>query len=350
MATFDITPEKQASIPRFFYHQLTFKPALVHDVSLQGQTAIVTGSNTGIGFETSRQLLDLGLSKLILAVRDEAKGNAAREQLLSSQATDETTTTTANIEVWPLDLSEYASVQAFAERCASLPHLHLVVLNAGIAPATRVFNAQTGHDQIVQVNYLSTALLAILLVPVLQAKRDSQGGVSRMTIVSSEVAAWTDFRERHRPPPLLKALDDNDAKVDMLDRMMVSKLLGQMFLAELVRRVPASAVVINAVSPGSVHDSQFNREHDRTFSGAIAKIFMRRVAFTAAVGARLVADAAVRHGEETHGQFLSFQKVVPMAPMVYNTEGKKVAAQLWQETMAELSFAGVEDILSGVQK
>lgn len=41
------------------------------------------------------------------------------------------------------------------------------------------------------------------------------------------------------------------------------------------------------------------------------KMILRRVGNSSAVGARMITDAAVRHGEETRGQFLSFQKLVP---------------------------------------
>lgn len=304
-ANFDITPGKQASVAGFFYRQLTFTPAEVRDIDLQGQTAIVTGSNTGVGFETSRQLLDLGLSKLILAVRNEDKGKAAMAKLSSGRNLKD-----GSIEVWKLDLSVYDSVVSFAERVNNnLERLDIVVLNAGIGLANRVFNQHTGHDEIVQVNYLSTALLAILLLPAARAKRVNQPNPSRITLVSSEVSGWTNFQEK-KHDPLLPALDQ-PGKVDMLDRMFVSKLLGQHFLSEFAKRVPTSVAVINASSPGSIHDSEFNREHDKTFAGAIAKVVMRPIAYTSAVGARMITDAAVRHGEETHGQFLSFQKIVP---------------------------------------
>ncbi|KAJ5803992.1 uncharacterized protein N7518_000295 [Penicillium psychrosexuale] len=341
---FDVTPEKQASLPRFFYNQITVKPAPVKGVSLEGKTAVVTGSNTGVGLETSRQLLDLGLSKLILAVRSGEKGQAAKQNLAAGRDLSDD-----SIEVWKLDQSDYDSVVAFAERTKSLPRLDIVVLNIGIANATRVFNAKTGHDEMIQVNYLSTALLAILLLPIVKEKRAAQGGPSRITIVSSEVAAWTPFKEK-KSFPLLAALDQKKTKVDPLDRMMVSKLLGQFFLAHLASVVPPSVAIINATSPGSVYDSDFNREHDKTFAGAIAKVVMRRMANTAAVGARMVTDAAVNHGEETHGEFLSFQKLVPLAPIIYSEEGKKISEELWKETSEELAFANVDEILKAISE
>jgi NAD(P)-dependent dehydrogenase (short-subunit alcohol dehydrogenase family) len=136
---FDLTPEKQASLPRFFYNQLTVKPTEVCDVDLQGKTAIVTGANSGVGFESSRQLLDLGLSKLILAVRNEEKGKAALAKLSQGRTLDVNA-----IEVWLIDFSDYSSVVSFAERTKSLERLDIVILSVGIFPATPIYCA-TGH-------------------------------------------------------------------------------------------------------------------------------------------------------------------------------------------------------------
>lgn len=68
---FDISPEKAASISQYLYRQLFVHTPSVsrQEVDLKGKTAIITGSNSGIGLECARQLLDLGLGKLILAVR-----------------------------------------------------------------------------------------------------------------------------------------------------------------------------------------------------------------------------------------------------------------------------------------
>ncbi|GKU06455.1 short-chain dehydrogenase reductase family protein [Fusarium langsethiae] len=62
--SFQTTPEGQAGFLHFFRQQLGYKPEAVTNANLAGKTAIVTGSSSGVGLETSRQLLDLGLSKL----------------------------------------------------------------------------------------------------------------------------------------------------------------------------------------------------------------------------------------------------------------------------------------------
>ncbi|CCC07601.1 unnamed protein product [Sordaria macrospora k-hell] len=347
---FKVTPEKQASLPHFAYQQLTCRPKSVTGVNLNGKTAIVTGSNTGVGLETARQLLDLGIRKLVLAIRNETKGAAAVANLTKGREAKHK----ANIEVWNLDLSVYDSILAFAARAEKeLTTLDIAVLNAGICPVTRSFNPHTGHDEVIQVNYLSTALLAIVLLPVIQSKRQNQSGPSRLTIVNSEVSGWTSFSEvvgkNPTPPSILATLDDDDSgkkAVNMIDRMQVSKLLGQFFLSEIAKVVSPSLAVINATSPSLVLETQFNRDRDGTLLYTIGKLAMKKVANTAAVGARMITDAAVNHGEETHGEMLSFQELVPLAPIIYTEEGSKISKKLWDETMTELEFAGVREILA----
>jgi hypothetical protein len=113
-----------------------------HDVNLDGKTAIVTGSNTGLGLECARQLLDLGLSKLIIAVRDESKGEIARQDLSKNRTLKE-----GGIEVWRLDCLSYDSVIKFAERAKSLEHLDIVVLNAGVYKVHPKFHPDTRYEE-----------------------------------------------------------------------------------------------------------------------------------------------------------------------------------------------------------
>lgn len=85
-SAFDITPEQQASQLHFLKSQVieAKTPVLTRkDADLGGQTAIVTGGNIGVGLETGRQLLNAGLSKLILAVRDEKSGQAVAQTLMA---------------------------------------------------------------------------------------------------------------------------------------------------------------------------------------------------------------------------------------------------------------------------
>ncbi|KAK9482535.1 hypothetical protein V1527DRAFT_346251 [Lipomyces starkeyi] len=58
-------------------------PITPPETNLKAKTVIVTGANTGLGFEASCLFLTLGASRVILAVRNDTKGEVARQHLLS---------------------------------------------------------------------------------------------------------------------------------------------------------------------------------------------------------------------------------------------------------------------------
>ncbi|KAL7905960.1 hypothetical protein GGI35DRAFT_488183 [Trichoderma velutinum] len=341
---FDITPEKRASQLAFFQRQFFRSPPTwtQKDVDLSGKTAIITGSNTGLGFECSRQLLDLGLERLILAVRSEANGEEAKKKLLSGLKPGRT----AVIEVWKLDLSSYDSITAFAERTKTLERLDIAIHNAGLIKNSFQQNNSTGHEETVQVNYLALALFTLLLLPVLKEKSVS-GQPGHLAIVSSDTAAWAAFKERNSEP-LLASLDKLES-FDTQDRYATSKLLGQMFLTELVKRVPSSVAIVNAPNPG-LCKSSLGREMTSPLQKAFMAVFYFLLGREGSVGARAYTDAVVKQGAESHGQYLEDGKVQPMAPLVYEPEGEKIAEKLWRETLDELAFANVANIVDSLSR
>ncbi|TVY43296.1 Short chain dehydrogenase [Lachnellula subtilissima] len=338
-AHFNITPEKRASHRQLLKRQLWVSPpiAKISEVDLAGKTVIVTGSNTGIGLEIARQLLDVGVSKLILAVRTASKGETAKENLLTDRRPSKQT-----IEVWSLDLESYDSIIALIERTKTLERLDIFVHNAGVQKMDMELHPTTGHEEVVQVNYLSLALLTILLLPVLQSKNTPlQPG--RLVITGSDASSMAKFPEQN-DNPLLPSFND-PTYFDPQDRYFTSKLLGQFFLTELAKRVPASVAIFNTASPGLCHGTELNRGSDGTMVGFIFGIIKRLLGRSAAVGARNITDAAVKHGMDSHGQYLEDGHIQPMAPIVYKAEGQRIASQLWQETMDDLAFAHVADIV-----
>ncbi|KAK4981118.1 hypothetical protein LTR66_001479 [Elasticomyces elasticus] len=341
---FDITPEKEASISQYFHRQLFVTPPVVspNEVDLTGKTAIVTGSNIGLGLECARQLLDLKLSKLILAVRTPSKGEAARSELLAGRKLHPDA-----IEVWPLDLSRYDSVTKFAERANTLEHLDIAIMNAGLYKVEKSINPATGFEEDVQVNFLSTALLAILLLPVVKAKRSGYGP-GRITIVSSDTAEWAKFEER-KSNPILAAFKDTKAKWNMQERYGTSKLLGQLFVSELSERISPAVVTVDACNPGFCYGSGLQREGEGTVLGFIVRVITRIIGRTVPEGARPLTAAAVKFGPEVHGQYVEDCKIRPMAPLLYKPEGKSIAKKLWDELMNELAFAHARDIVSGFE-
>ena len=300
---------------KFLYRQFFLIPPLTspHQVNLQGQTGLVTGANIGLGLECSRQLLSLHISRLILAVRSLSKGEAARKELAASAPW-------ATIEVWHLDMSSYASVQAFAARCNALPQkINFAVLNAGILKVNMEINPTTNHEKVLQVNYLSTALLAFLLLPAL-AKKPKKSAITSasttgeqhpgtLTIVGSETAEWAKFPEQHATPILREF--NNPALFDLQERYYTSKLLEEFFLVALSRRVPAEKCVVNVVNPGFCYGSGLHTEVTGVL-GVVFGLYKRCIGRSTSVGARTLVDAAVGgkgkgkgEGMERHGRYLS---------------------------------------------
>jgi NAD(P)-dependent dehydrogenase (short-subunit alcohol dehydrogenase family) len=297
--TFNISPEKEAGQIEFFKRQFLSKipPVLRRDVDLYGKTAIVTGSNSGLGLECARQLLDLGCSKVILAVRSEAKGEAARQDLSSGRDLKPDA-----IEVWKLDLSSYDSIIAFAERAKSLERLDLAILNAGIFKVTEVFDPTTGYDVDVQVNYLSNMLLIILLLPTLS---DKKKGIKpgRIVLINSDMSGWAKFEERSASP-LLPVFKRKTPKWNMSERYGTTKLLGQLFLVELTKRVASSTVTVTCCNPGMCYGTALAQREGPAIARGAFWVIQHIIGRSCSVGARTYVHAAVTLGEEAHGQYV----------------------------------------------
>lgn len=270
------------------------------DTDLSGKVAIVTGANTGLGLECARQLLSYELSQLIIAVRSLKKGEDVAANLRKKYPK-------AKIEVWLLDMSSYDSIQAFVSQIeGKLPRLDIAILNAGISKSTFRL-ANTGHEETMQVNFLSTMLLSILLLPLLKSKSPA-GSPGRLTIVTSMLSLTAEFAQKDKIP-LLKAFDD-ETIFDGLDIYPTSKYLGQIFLWKLTDLVSADDVVVNFVEPGFVKGTSLQRE-----APAVIKFMLYLLKVTTGrsmqLGATTYLDAAITKGKESHGCLLMNWGIAP---------------------------------------
>ncbi|KAI1496964.1 putative short-chain dehydrogenase/reductase family protein [Biscogniauxia marginata] len=336
----NISPSKEASQVDFLRRQFRVSPPAVSaaDVDLKGKTAIITGGNSGLGFYSATELLSLGLGRLIITARDEAKGKAAVDALFAKRPSG------TSVEVWPLNLSDYGSITSFVERVKTLDRLDIIIQNAAAFAVEFRINPNTKHEDMFQVNYLSNALLSILLLLVLKAKKAKTP--ARVVLVNSETAAWGKFKERNSTP-IFDAFDKKPSSFDFQDRYYTSKLLCQLFVVELTKRVPPSVAVITLVNPGFCWGSGLHHEVSGITSSILTGV-KRVIGRSSVVGARTLTDAAVNHGEEVHGQYLGDCKLKPLAPLIYKPEGAKLAEKLWGETMAELAPFKASEVVAEV--
>lgn len=271
--------------------------------NLAGKVAIVTGANQGLGFAAARQLLELGLSHLVIAVRSIDKGKAAAAKLAAANPS-------AKIDIWALDLESYDSIQDFVRVCdTELSRVDYAVLNAGIGPFAFSKVGSTGHESTIQVNHLSTILLTILLLPVLKAKSTRQNP-ARLTVVNSLTAHLCKFPNRAQRPLLASFDDPQNPPWDPQERYGVSKLLAQLFLVKLTEHVKSDDVTINMVDPGLTKGTSLFRDA----SGVVAlgmKAFFGIAGRTVDRGAATYVDALLGHGQESHGCFLMNTMIAP---------------------------------------
>jgi NAD(P)-dependent dehydrogenase (short-subunit alcohol dehydrogenase family) len=297
----DLQPVVNSHFHIFLNNQFRATPQLpAPGTTLSGKTAIVTGSNTGIGFEAALQLLDLKLSRLIMAVRNSAKGEAAASKLRQLHPK-------ASIDVWPLDMCSYVSIQAFARLVESqLPRIDIVILNAGVKALTFNVVESTGHEEVFQVDYLSTMLLTLLLLPILKAK-GPLGEPAHLTIVNAALSIAAAKFPNRDANPLFPSFDN--PKTFSQENYNSAKLLAHMFLWNLVDYVKADDVIINLSDPAWVKGTEILRDAKGVMRIGL-KIF-ELTGRTPRVGASCLVDAVVSKGKESHGCFLMSWKIHP---------------------------------------
>lgn len=197
------------------------------DADLTGRVCLVTGANSGIGFETSQALAGLGATVWMLC-RDRQRGQRAVEQVRAA-------TGSKHVHLALLDVSDLDAVRQFA-RGFSAPRVDVLVHNAGVLPGQRIESAD-GHEITLATHVLGPWTLTQALVPKLRASRDA-----RVVFVSSggmytRRLSLDDCEWRRRPY-------DGVAAYAQTKRM-------QVVLAELLaEELPDSRVTVSSMHPG----------------------------------------------------------------------------------------------------
>lgn len=197
-----------------------------------------------------------------------------------------------------------------------------------------------------QTNWLSTALLTMLLQPILAlkygtAKKSGKEKPPVMSIVGSETAGWAGFKERKVAEEEGRALMDvlNDKKdFDANDRYYTSKLLWFLFFVEYTERLGSGAgenVIINVVNPGFCYGTDLHR-NVLGVTGRVLGTVKRVIGRSTEVGARTIAWSGAVAGGETHGMYTSDERVAEFFPFVLSEKGVEVRKKLWTEMIAEL--------------
>ena len=281
--------------------------SLPSSLDLSGQTVIVTGGNAGMGLEAARQNLTLNVSRVILTARSIAKGEQAAKYL-SNHPSVKSTNPNAEIKVMKLDLDDYASVVKFAKQVKSeLSELYVLLLNGGVNIMEYQLSA-SGHERVIQVNYHSNALLALELLPLLEATAAKSGHPSRLTVVSSVGQNLHSLKKKplEEKETIAQRFDDK-SKYAAFNRYSDSKLMVSVFVQELAEHVPSEKVIVNNLCPGMVATG-FDAHLSfwlKSLMSLVRKIRARSVE----VGSSTYLWATSVAGVESHGKFLSSNEI-----------------------------------------
>jgi NAD(P)-dependent dehydrogenase (short-subunit alcohol dehydrogenase family) len=252
---------------------------------MTGSTVIITGGNSGIGYEAAVDLVRRGATVVITA-RNRERGEAAVEQIRRR-------TGSSAISMIDLDLASLDSVRAAAdELLAAHERIDVLVNNAGAVLSSRTMTVD-GFEATFAGNHLGHHLLTNLLLERLQ-----QSAPARVVTVAS----------------LAHHMARNAISFDDLDRTSSyrpfevyaeSKLANILFTTELARRLVGTGVTANACHPGSVR-SGFGGTGDTSGLERIGLTIARPFMVSPARGAEpIVWLAASRSAARLSGAYVS---------------------------------------------
>jgi NAD(P)-dependent dehydrogenase (short-subunit alcohol dehydrogenase family) len=221
--------------------------------SFAGRTVIITGANGGLGAVTARELARTG-AKIVMAVRNTAKGEAAAERI------------TGDVEVRSLDLQDLSSVRRFAD---GVDTADILINNAGIMASPYALTAD-GFESQIGTNHLGHFALTNLLLGKLS---DRVVSVSSMAHVPGRIRLDDLNWQKRRYSPWLAYSQ--------------SKLANLLFTSELQRRLSAVGSPLRALAahPGYSH-TNLQGASGRKLGDAIVSAGTRVIATDADFGAR----------------------------------------------------------------
>lgn len=243
-----------------------------------GKTVVVTGANSGIGYETALALYEKG-AHVIVACRDENKAAQTIAQMLLQKAN-------GSVEAGILDLSSLQQVKQFADQVkAKHQHLHLLINNAGVMTPPPARTAE-GFELQFGVNFLGHFALTGHLYPLLQ-----QTPGARVVTLSSgahKLAAAVNFNN-------LRMEESYDANREYA----ISKLANLQFTVELQRR--STSIISTAAHPGVTETGLSRHMPKAAYDAAIEQFGALMPAWQGALPALFAATSSEVKGGDYYG-------------------------------------------------
>lgn len=252
------------------------------DLDFSGHAILITGSNTGIGKEAAIKVARQNAAHVIIAVRTVSKGEAV-VPLVRAAATDPK----CKIEVWELEMEDYDSIKALVRRAdIELENgLQGAILNAGLLRSQH-FESRYHWEQGLQVNAISTILLALMLIPVMRKTKTVSFKPSLVIVNSSGHRTFRlSERQQQGKEPILMNLNAGF----VIPRQYAGAKLLSMYACRHLAQVAGEDIYIVNVCPGAVQ-TDIVRDAGRLIISAMS-VFAPLYIKTAEEGSRTLVSA-----------------------------------------------------------
>ncbi len=301
---------------------------------MDAKTVLITGANSGLGFACAKAIAQAGQNwTIVLACRNVANGQAAREQLIQETACE-------TIHVMELDLASLDSVRQFIDRfvATELPPLRGLINNAGMQVLQGLEYTKDGFESTFGTNHLGHFLLTNRLLDTLTAP-------ARIIIVSSGTHDPATIDGRYNKPLFLgaRALAYPAHKNEMsgLQRYATSKLCNLLFAYELDRKLKAAGragINVYAYDPAAVPATNLLRSVKNPVVRSLLRASTRLFSLFGVVVstpersgtamARLLLDASLT---EQSGRYFQLEVTKQSSAQSYDAS---LAHQLWEDSLA----------------
>lgn len=288
------------------------------------KTIIITGANSGLGFETAKLITKNHDFSVILACRNAKKAEMAKEHIIAE-------TGNKNVSVMLLDLASFDSICDFADAFKQLNiPLYGLINNAGISGKHTGLTAD-GIDCVFQSNHLGHFLLTNLLFP--SMKEDA-----RIISVSSDM---------HCPPQgelvWMNAESLAYPNIELgksLVRYSYSKMCNIYFIYELANKLEkiGSQISANVFNPGLMIETNFMPGNTKDSRDYIKKTMPHRVGDivkSSVALAKLITEP--EYGKTSGNYYDRSTHTAQSSPLSYNQTN---AAQLWKDSARLCGITG----------
>ncbi|EFX03916.1 short chain dehydrogenase reductase [Grosmannia clavigera kw1407] len=306
----------------------------VTTASYGGRTAMVTGANGAYGSRAATLFAQHGIGTLVLVdVHDCADVKRQIEAGLRAEGKPVPT-----ILVWQIDMMTFSGCQALAAKARTLQHLDHVLLTAGILAFHRRESPEDWETSI-QVNFLSTALIALLLLPLLKSSPGNPEPPVLTFTTSFGVypSSFTMGLPRSPHASYLKRLSSNRDGMEQAHQYGRSKALLLYFARELAARIANAnyagrigRVTITSADPGSAWTPLTNPNQSKL----IPRLIMNISARDPLIGATALVNGASAPGS-AHGEILHDFDAVSYPPFMNRPSGRIAQQRVWEEARRE---------------